>query len=239
MKTRAGLTRLIVAALLAGVPLCALAAQAGDGPRAWAVDPATPGDDRPPVGRSLFDALVTEAVDGRPVYRVPYPFAALSDAIARHAPVRQLLVPLGRALQRHAAAPDFFRHPRIVLAVVREGGSAGMRLKDRLYLGYQEKTESIEVISYNASAGRFEFQIVEDYAAGKTPRVVYANRSLCTVCHQNQGPIFSEPLWDETNANPDVAERLAETGDRGREHCEPQLRKHARMPTRPRMRSSA
>lgn len=210
MKMRAGLIRLVVAAVLAVASPCALAAQAGDGPRAWAVDPATPGDDRPPVGRSLFDALVTEVVDGAPAYRVPYPFAALTDAIARHAPVRQLLVPMGRALQRHAAAPDFFRHPRIVLAVDSEGGSTGTRFKDRLYLGYQEKTESIEVISYNAAAGRFEFQIVEDYAAGKTPRVVYANRTLCIGCHQNQGPIFSEPLWDETNANPGVAERLAE-----------------------------
>jgi hypothetical protein len=30
----------------------------------------------------------------------------------------QVLIPLGRALQRNAAAPDYFASPRLVLAVV-------------------------------------------------------------------------------------------------------------------------
>jgi mono/diheme cytochrome c family protein len=66
----------------------------------------------------------------------------------------------------------------------------------------------IEVISYNDAAGRFEFQIVRDYQAGKTPQVFYARRSLCLACHQNAAPIFARPLWDETPANPAIAARL-------------------------------
>lgn len=87
-----------------------------------------------------------------------------------------------------------------------------MLLKDRLFLGYQEKANTIEVISYNEAAGRFEFQVVKDYQAGRTPKVVYANRAVCTVCHQNHGPIFARPLWDETNANPRIASLLEAQG---------------------------
>jgi mono/diheme cytochrome c family protein len=116
-------------------------------------------------------------------------------------------------LQRTAASPDFFAYPRAVVAVDRESGLAGsLRLKDRLYLGYQEKSGIVEVISYNEVAGRFEFQLVEDYHAGSRPRIVYAQRAVCMACHQNQAPLFSRQQWDETNANPRVADRLAKTG---------------------------
>src|SRR3546814_642524 len=71
----------------------------------------------------------------------------------------------------------------------------------------------LEVISYNEAAGRFEFQLVHDYRAGATPRVSSARRELCAACHQNLAPIFSRPLWAETNANPRIAARLAEHRD--------------------------
>src|SRR3546814_18242478 len=71
----------------------------------------------------------------------------------------------------------------------------------------------LEVISYNEAAGRFEFQLVHDYRAGATPRVSYARRELCAPFHQNLAPIFSRPLWAETNANPRIAARLAEHRD--------------------------
>jgi hypothetical protein len=85
-------------------------------------------------------------------------------------------------------------------------------LKDRLYIGYQEKSAVLEVISYNEAAGRFEFQLVKDYRVGGRPQVVYANRTLCFACHQNGAPIFSRALWDETNANPQTAALLAASG---------------------------
>lgn len=185
----------------------------------WAVDPTQPGENLPPVGRSLFDHLVTRK-GAAPGYHVPFPITALvkkiEAALARDAsgapPVKAVLLPLGRSLQRTAPAPDFFGFPRVVFAPDAEAraaaGHAGVLFKDRLYLGYQEKSDLIEVISYNEAAGRFEFQVVKDYRAGAVPQVFYANRAICVACHQNAAPIFSRALWDETNANPRVAAKL-------------------------------
>ena len=123
-----------------------------------------------------------------------------------------MLIPLGRSLQRLAASPDFFASPRIVLAVdeapALQAGRSGPMLKDRLYLGYQPRAGVLEVISYNEAAGRFEFQVVKDFRPGGDPKIFYANRRLCTSCHQNAAAIFSRPTWDETNANPAVAAML-------------------------------
>lgn len=186
----------------------------------WSVDPRVPGASLPPIGRSLFDFLMTEDVDGKKTYRVPFPFEALTQKVeaalekdaSGRSPLKQVLIPLGRSLQRNAASPQFFKYPRVLVAVdtgpVAQHGYSGMLLKDRLYLGYLEKANFIEIISYNELAGRFEFQIVKDYRHGGTPRVFYANRAICTACHQNGGPIFSRRVWDETNANPDIASLL-------------------------------
>lgn len=187
---------------------------------AWAFDVTEPGNNLPPAGSSLFDYLFVTDRNGGRTYDVPYPFEALRRRIRVYtkgdkdseAGFKETLIPLSRALPRLAAAPEFFRYPRIVLAVDSDLLSStrlpGPLLKDRLYIGYQEKAESLEVISYNEVAGRFEFQIVRDYAAGRTPRVIYAERRLCISCHQNGGPIFSAPLWSETNANLEIGRRI-------------------------------
>ncbi|HEY7760645.1 MAG TPA: hypothetical protein VIA64_14590 [Burkholderiales bacterium] len=171
----------------------------------------------PQAGRSLFDHVF--AADGR--YDLPFPFARLvrkleeqvgADALGRPG-VKRVLIPLGRSLQRSAGAADFFRFPRVVVAVDGEPKSAhGPLLKDRLYIGYQENAAVLEVISYNEAQGRFEFQVVKDYRAGANPRVHYANRTVCVACHQNGAPIFSRQQWDETNANPRLRARLAAHG---------------------------
>src|SRR5882672_6163472 len=104
---------------------------------AWAVDPRGAGESLPPVGRSLFDFLVR---DGG-VARVPFPFEALTREIdsrlgcaglSRAAPkgrsnsavetscFKRVLIPLGRSLQRSAPAPEFFKYPRVVVAVESE-----------------------------------------------------------------------------------------------------------------------
>jgi mono/diheme cytochrome c family protein len=184
-------------------------AQTPPSPR-WAVDARAPGPDAPPKGRSLFDVLASTDV--------PFPYEALIDRLERRAGcgaqkgcVKQVLIPLGRSLQRTAASPAFFKYPRIVAAVDREGSeSGGSLLKDRIYLGYQEKNELIEIISYNETAGRFEFQVLSDYRPGAKPQLRYARRAICASCHQNLAPIFSRQLWQETNANPRVAALLAQ-----------------------------
>jgi mono/diheme cytochrome c family protein len=190
----------------------------------WVVDPAKPGDNLPPLGRSLFDRLFTRERRGKVEYDVPFPFEKLLDRLdaqlvrdkkASQPPSKRVLIPLGRSLQRNAAAPDYFKFPRVVVAVDSSpASSSALLLKDRIYLGYQEKSDLLEVISYNEAVGRFEFQLVKNYRAGVAPQVVYANRSLCFSCHQNGAPIFSRALWEETNANPEIAALLVASGKR-------------------------
>ena len=188
-------------------------APAAVGPQ-WIVDPSAPGPSLPPVGRSLFDFVV-----GR---EVPPPFPALLRVLEARLESRPgspglqvVLIPRGRSLQREAAQPDVFRYPRVVVAATADPGPGSepeIALKDRLYLGYQERAAVLEVISYNEAAGRFEFQVVRDYRPGSPARLLYADRALCMTCHQNGAPIFSRPPWDETSANPFVAARLSEHG---------------------------
>jgi len=182
-------------------------------PPEWSVDPGVPGADLPGAGASLFD-LVTADAQGR--RQVPFPFERLLARIeaaagcSERAPCTQtVLIPLGRSLQRVAASPDFFAHPRVVTAVVGSGRGPFM-LRDRLYLGYQDKSDVIEVIGYNEAQARFEFQLVKNYRNGAAPEVVYAARTMCVTCHQNHAPIFSRQVWLETNANPLIAARLAQ-----------------------------
>ena len=192
--------------------------QAVDG-AVWAVDPEEPGLDELPAGHSLFDELFSKAVDGERVYDVPFPFEDLTARIAaivsteRDENLRQVLIPIGRSLQRSSNRPNYFASPRVVVAVDGEAPPTGEPrpyLKDRLFLGYQAKVGIIEVISYNEQAGRFEFQIVGDYQPGREPEVRYAaDRSECIACHQGLAPIFPRPLWNETSANEDVRALLA------------------------------
>ncbi len=187
----------------------------------WVVNPANPGPHIPPQGRSLFDFLISPPSGDNHQGPVPFPFTALLKHIGERlgtkkgeVPWRGVLIPYNRSLQRHASKPDYTRFPRAVVSVVAEPtvqqDAGGLLLKDRLFLGYQENSNVLEVISYNEAVGRFEFQIVTDYGPGLTARVQYANRTLCITCHQNQSPIFSKPLWQETNSNPEIA-RLLET----------------------------
>ncbi|HEX5796261.1 MAG TPA: hypothetical protein VFY19_10490, partial [Geminicoccaceae bacterium] len=218
-----------VVALVAGLLLGLAASDAGAEttgvvPPTLALDAADPGPSLPPVGRSLFDFLTMDrSGPGAAVQAVPFPFTALIARLERELdpsadpPLQQVLIPLGRSLQRNAANPDFFAFPRAVVAVdgapPRPAGRSGMLLQDRLYIGYQERAATLEVISYNEAAGRFEFQVVRDYRDGGQPEVFYADRPTCVACHQNQAPIFSKPLWDETNANPAIAATLASVRD--------------------------
>ena len=187
-----------------------------------AVDPDEPGPSLPPVGRSLFDFLTMQEEGGRTVQVVPFPFTALLE---------QIEAELGRARAVAAGGPDPARplaaaqrrQPRLLRLPARGGrGRPGPALRpdrpaccspDRLYLGYQEKAATIEVISYNEAAGRFEYQVVRDYREGGAAEVYYADRPTCIACHRNHAPIFSKPLWDETNANAAIAATLAALQD--------------------------
>ena len=189
----------------------------------WAIDPEEPGPDLPPVGVSLFDRVFSVRRGGEAEYDLPFPFTRLvrhleSMAGGQHmarSPLDQALIPLGRSLQREVSAPDYFDSPRIVVGVGRvnrRGPLTRFDLANRLFLGYQPRAQVIEVISYNAAANRFEFQVVSGYAEDQTPQVGYASRALCTSCHQNGAPIFAEGNWDETNSNARMVERMQGLG---------------------------
>lgn len=199
-------------------------AHSSDSEPAWIIDPKSTGPDLPPEGRSLFDFLVAEQQSGKIVFHIPFPFSSLLDKIEQtleteqdgYSGIRKVLIPLGRSLQRPAAGKEFFNYPRAVAVVDAEPKErpdhAGLLLKDRLYLGYHEKSNILEIISYNETAGRFEFQLVKDYREGGKPEVYYAPRAICTACHQNHAPIFSRPTWEETSANPVIKKYLKDTG---------------------------
>jgi dienelactone hydrolase len=186
---------------------------------AWVVDPNRPGPDRPPAGASLFDALLLHWREQGHA-GVPYPLSRLVQLLRPLAGVdetgrsglKATFVPLGRSLQRHAAAPQFFRYPRVLLTIDGEAPAAagGTRafLKDQLFIGYQERAATLEVISFNPILGRFEFQVVEDYDGEGRARVRYANRTLCVSCHHNQAPVFPRAAWDETHDNTALEQRL-------------------------------
>ena len=117
----------------------------------WAVSPNDPGPNMPPVGRSTFDYLFTRLDAGRRVYDIPVPFSALIQRIEQQlavtetgvSPLKKVLIPQGRSLQRDAAAPDYFNYPRAVLAVDTEPvihhGVAALLLKDRLFVAYVKR----------------------------------------------------------------------------------------------------
>ncbi len=181
--------------------------------------------DVPAIGRSLFDYRMARRDGDDWEIEVPYPFEELSKKLFNEGPARSFgaltvrrnsaLIPRGRSLQRHANADDRFAMPRVIIGFTRqfatlepvpENEQVGTVLGGRLYVAYSEPAKQLEIISYNEALGRFEFQVVHDYAPPPAvPKLRYARRSLCISCHQNEGPIFSDALWAETNDNPAIA----------------------------------
>lgn len=168
-----------------------------------------PDTDLPPQGtRSLFDHMIAQN-NG-----LPYPFSKLIGLLKEQNPQGTepitLLIPHGRSLLK-GQADD--KHPRIVVAADFEQANApaglGLNSKGLLFLGFVENAHEIEVLSYNEAAGRFEFQLVQNYCEGCVPRIVYARRAICTTCHQGGTPIFSQRPWNETNGQQSTAAAIA------------------------------
>jgi hypothetical protein len=174
-------------------------------------DKVIPRTDLPPQGtRSVFDHLI--ANHGR----IPYPFEKLveltqqADKAGRQP--TNVMIPNGRSLLKGQAD---FSMPRILVAADGEPVESEFELppifKGRLFFGFVEGANEVEVVSYNESAGRFEFQLVKNYCKGCNPELVYAKRAICTTCHQGIGaPIFPVRPWDETNGQPHIANAIKE-----------------------------
>ena len=171
---------------------------------------AAPPASAPSVFERVFPPIAPNETE-----RIPFPFSRLREELVRRLNLEpnglaEVVIPLGRALQRDAAAPDFFASPRHVLAITGEAKARrdAILARDRLYVGYQPRANSLEVISFNETTGRFDFLLVEDYAPGGKAVVRPAPRALCESCHQNGGPIFPRAPWSETDANPQVSKRV-------------------------------
>lgn len=171
-------------------------------------DEVIPATDLPPEGtRSLFDHLLAE--NGG----LPYPFESLVALIQSYDPQagepRLIQIPDGRSLLKAQAD---FEHPRILYAadflLPNSSAMVGVAPRGQLFLGFVENAAEIEVISYNEFAGRFEFQLVKDYRADGVPKIVYSQRGICLTCHQGAAPIFPERPWNETNGQPEIAQRI-------------------------------
>ncbi|GAC1633124.1 MAG: hypothetical protein NVS9B10_28240 [Nevskia sp.] len=221
MKTRTLLAVSLLAAAAAGTvfvvasgpaasttSIRALAQQPG------AVDPDSlsaqliPGEDLPPAGtRSLFDHLIAQ--NGQ----IPYPFDRLVALIPKNdpdaAPPLRLLIPRGRSLLKGLADDA---HPRVLAAADFQAKNTpaayGLAARGQLFLGFVENASEIEVLSYNEAAGRYEFQLVQNYCEGCIPKLVYARRAICLSCHQGATPIFPVRPWNETNGQPETAAKI-------------------------------
>ncbi len=204
--------RAVVAVVAAGL-LAACGNDEGSGitqlakqPGALAADSLSakliPSDDLPPEGtRSLFDHLI--AANGQ----IPYPFPKLVELIRKHDPDAgaplTVLIPQGRSLLKGLADDA---HPRVLAAADFQAAatpaSLGLSPRGQLFLGFVENAAEVEVLSYNEAAGRYEFQLIQNYCAGCIPKLVYAKRAICTACHQGAVPIFPQRPWNETNGAP-------------------------------------
>lgn len=217
---RLGLLAVVVAAAAGGYLYWQRAGDAGPSVTERARQPAKlkpdslsaqaiPQDDLPPPGtRSLFDHLMAQS-DG-----VVWPFEKLVAVLTRFDPEGKvpvmLMIPQGRSLLK-ARADDV--HPRMLVAMDFQAANTpaqlGLAPRGQLFLGFVEKASEIEVLSYNEAAGRFEFQLVQNYCESCVPRLVYARRAVCTSCHQGGGPIFPQRPWNETNGQPETAGAIA------------------------------
>lgn len=166
-------------------------------------------DDLPPAGtRSLFDHVIAQN-DG-----LPYPIGKLVKVLQDQNPTAEppitLLIPNGRSLLKGQADN---KHPRMVIAADFEGkntpAALGKAPRGQLFVALVENAKELEVLSYNEAAGRFEYQLVQNYCEGCVPRIVYARRQICLTCHQGGTPIFSQRPWSETNGQPETTRAIA------------------------------
>lgn len=135
---------------------------------------------------------------------IPFPPETLVERLLALEPesrVSATVFPHARSLERSVTD---FRAPRSVVLWNDLASGAPYRV----FLGYTPKAEQLEVIAWNWQRRRFDFFFVEDYAAGKTARVVTPPRELCTACHQGGGPIFAVAPWNESTLNGTVKRQV-------------------------------
>jgi hypothetical protein len=161
--------------------------------------------DLPPQGSwSMFDYLFTAQVNGKWVYDIPRSYQDVrkrfTDLGIR---VNEVLIPMGRSVQRldtDLVSPRIVMTPESDPASLELNGRLLPAVLGRIFIGFGEKLDQLEIISYNPVAGRFEFQVVEGLLKGTSPTVRYQKREFCMGCHFHGVPMFARNPWLETNA---------------------------------------
>lgn|GEM_PF-6788645 len=161
----------------------------------------------PSRSESLFDRLIRQ--NGG---QIPIPLTKLTDMITKRAEeriaadgtgtvvVEKVLVPEGRSVQRKSADSA---NPRVLYAIDTPEG--------KIFLGFAKNAKQIEIISWNQSEQRFDFQVVQNYTPGGKPNV-HTPSGSCTSCHQNNGPIFPKSPWSEMENQTLIDEMRRDTG---------------------------
>ncbi len=136
-----------------------------------------PVDDVPMPGYSTFDRFI-EKLGGE----IPWPIGELTKKFQEHtrSTVTVFGMNRGRSLHRFSANE---RHPRILIGSTSEavrpgiGNSRSLPANSsigegEMFISYVEQTNTLEVISFNRSSNRFEFQILKNYERGSKPTVI-------------------------------------------------------------------
>ena len=183
------------------------------------------GPDLPPTGRSLFDHLVERIGGVLPTNA--HDLVAQIEKTAR-SETAESIFPFSRSLQKGSVD---LTNPRELFATLSRKtlpADVGDFLNSfdgrGVYFGHSPNAKTLEVISYNEKAGRYEFQIVRGFGPGLQPKVYYAPRALCMSCHQNGGPIFPIGGWNESEKNQKINAALKKQGyfdQPGRRQIEP------------------
>lgn len=172
---------------------------------------------------STFIKLMNKLNGGK----IPYPFSNLLDSfgVGIREEGNVLFIPKGRSLvkeyanyhnpriivevvaegvgsERHTEAEikkgKPYSNPNRKIWKENLGKMKQMGISDGdLYIGFAPDHKALEVISYNPKKPGFDFFVIENYEAGKIPKIV-SNPALCLSCHQNEGPIFSRFPWNES-----------------------------------------
>ena len=159
--------------------------------------------DLPVKGASFFDSMQNKVgivYDGKPLPLEPHPFETLLTQLNQHSSFFTSVVPFGRSLQKMAAYPQSLKYPRVLVATSELSKGLNTHFRGRLFIAYVEAAKKLEVISFNPSMGRYEFQIVDNFYPGGKAQARYMPRSLCLRCHQGGTPIFAGGEWLETTA---------------------------------------
>jgi hypothetical protein len=129
---------------------------------------------------------------------VPYPYTKFlniftADPKDDNPSVGNSVVPDGRSLVKTFSSYD---SPRFVSQLIPSTGPSGPT-----FVGYAQRSNEMEVISWNEKNQNYDFFLVKNYKTGAKPQIERPDQKLCTTCHQNGGPLWARGQWFESSPN--------------------------------------